>query len=143
MNMKYLKYDNNDYEFIYNLKKEVYIDYIINYYGEYDEKVQRYMFDKRVKRIKDNIYLIYYEDKRVGFYTIDNNDNYLEIQNICILKNYQGLGIGTKVINDILNINKDIKLQYFKCNPVGKLYSKLGFILDGEDEFHYKMIRKR
>ena len=32
MNMKYLKYDNNDYEFIYNLKKEVYIDYIINYY---------------------------------------------------------------------------------------------------------------
>ena len=127
----------------YNLKKEVYIDYIINYYGEYDEKVQRYMFDKRVKRIKDNIYLIYYEDKRVGFYTIDNNDNYLEIQNICILKNYQGLGIGTKVINDILNINKDIKLQYFKCNPVGKLYSKLGFILDGEDEFHYKMIRKR
>ena len=143
MNMKYLKYDNNDYEFIYNLKKEVYIDYIINYYGEYDEKVQRYMFDKRVKRIKDNIYLIYYDDKRVGFYTIDNNDNYLEIENICILKNYQGLGIGTKVINDILNINKDIKLQYFKCNPVGKLYSKLGFILDGEDEFHYKMIRKR
>lgn len=143
MNIKYLKYDNNDYEFIYNLKKEVYIDYIINYYGEYDEKVQRYMFDKRVKRIKDNIYLIYYDDKRVGFYTIDNNDNYLEIENICILKNYQGLGIGTKVINDILNINKDIKLQYFKCNPVGKLYSKLGFILDGEDEFHYKMIRKR
>ena len=101
------------------------------------------MFDKRVKRIKDNMYLIYYEDKRFGFYTIYNDDNYLEIENICILKDYQGLGIGTRVINNIININKYIKLQYFKCNPVGKLYSKLGFIPDGENEFRYKMIKKK
>lgn len=112
MDIKYIKYNKNDYEFIYNLKKEVYMDYIINYYGEYDENVQRYMFDKRVKRVKDNIYMVYYKNKRVGFYTIDNNNNYLEIENICILKDYQGLGIGTRVINDVINKNKDIKSQY-------------------------------
>lgn len=144
MNIIYKKCSENDYEFIYTLKKEVYMNYIIEYYGEYDEKVQRYRFDKRIKKVKDNTYLIYYNDKRVGFYTIDNNDNYLEIENICILKEYQGLGIGTKVINDIINMyDKNIILQYFKINPVGNLYKRLGFIINGENDNHYKMIRKR
>jgi len=142
MDIIYNKYTDNDYEFIYNLKKEVYIDYVIKYYNEYNEKIQREMFDKRIKDIKDNTYIVYYKGIRVGFYTIKDYKEYIEIENICILKKYQGLGIGTKVLNDILDIKKDIVLQYFKCNPVGKLYKRLGFIPNGENDNHYKMIRK-
>ena len=142
MDIIYIKYNDNDYEFIYNLKKEVYMDYIIKYFKEYNDEVQREMFNKRINDIKDNTYIIYYKGIRVGFYTIKEYTDYIEIENICILKEYQGLGIGTKVLKDILNINKDIKLQYFKCNPVGNLYKRLGFIPDGENENHYKMIRK-
>ena len=142
MDIIYIKYNDNDYEFIYNLKKEVYMDYIMKYFKEYNDEVQREMFNKRINDIKDNTYIIYYKGIRVGFYTIKEYTDYIEIENICILKEYQGLGIGTKVLKDILNINKDIKLQYFKCNPVGKLYKRLGFIPDGENDNHYKMIRK-
>ena len=52
MNIIYKKYTDEDYEFIYNLKKEVYIEYVIKYYNEYNEKVQREMFNKRIKDIK-------------------------------------------------------------------------------------------
>ena len=142
MDIVYKKYNNNDYEFIYNLKKDVYKDYVIKYYGEYNDIVQRDMFNKRINDIKDNTYIIYYKGIKVGFYTVKEYERYREIENICILKDYQGLGIGTKVLKNIINIKKDIKLQYFKCNPVGDLYRRLGFIYDGENEFHYKMIRK-
>ena len=30
-------------------------------------------------------------------------------------------------------------LRYFKQNPVGKLYKRLGFVLVGESKYHYQM----
>ena len=33
------------------------------------------------------------------------------------------------------------ELQYFKQNPVGKLYERFGFKQVGETEFHYQMVR--
>ena len=143
MNIIYKKYTDEDYEFVYNLKKEVYIEYVIKYYNEFNEKEQRDRFNKRIKDIKNNTYIIYYKGIRVGFYTIKEYKEYIEIENICILKQYQGLGIGTKVLKDILDAKKDIRLQYFKCNPVYKLYEKLGFVVDGENDNHYTMTRKR
>ena len=60
------------------------------------------------------------------------------------MKQFQGLGLGTKVLKDIIkSADKEIKLQYFKDNPVYKLYEKLGFIVDGENDNHYTMSRKR
>ena len=48
-----------------------------------------------------------------------------------------------KLLNRILeeNKDKDIKLQFFKQNRVGSLYERLGFILCGETEYHYQMIK--
>ena len=142
MDITYIKYNNNDYEFIYNLKKDAYKNYVIKYYGEYNDIVQREMLNKRINDIKDNTYIIYYKSNRVGFYTIKEYEEYIDIENICILKEYRGLGIGTCALKYIMDIKKDIKLQYFKCNPVGNLYTRLGFLPNGENDYHYKMIRK-
>ena len=141
----YKKYTNDDYDFVYNLKKDAYKDYIIKYYGEYNEEEQIKRYNERINSIKDNVYIIYYNNKiKLGFYTLSEYDDYVELENICVDKAYRGLGIGTKVIRDIIKkYRKDIKLQYFKNNTVYKLYEKLGFIVDGENENHYTMIRKR
>lgn len=145
MFISYKKYTDEDYEFVYNLKKEAYKDYVIKYYGEYNEEEQINIFNKRIEVVKDNVNIIYYNNKfKLGFYTLSEYDDYVELENICIDKAYRGLGIGTKVIKDILKkYRKDVKLQYFKDNPVYKLYEKLGFIVDGEDDNHYTMTRKR
>ena len=143
--INYKKYTDDDYEFVYNLKKNAYKDYVIKYYGEYNEDYQKNRFDERIKNIKDNVYIIYYNEKiKLGFYTLSLCDDYVELENICIDEAYRGLGIGTRVIKDIIKkYRKDIKLQYFKDNPVYKLYEKLGFVIDGENDNHYTMTRKR
>lgn len=144
MILNYKKYTDDDYEFVYNLKKDAYKDYVIKYYGQYDEVEQKNRFNERIDYIKDNVYIINYRKIKIGFYTLTEYDDYVELENICIAKEYRGLGLGTKVINDIIKQNKkNIKLQYFKDNPVYKLYEKLGFVVDGENENHYTMTRKR
>ena len=85
-------------------------------------------------------------DKKIGFYNgeVLENGNY-EVGNICIIPEYQGKGIGTKLLKDKLEENKDrnIEIQYFKQNPVGALYERLGFVPNGETQFHYQMMKPK
>ena len=95
--------------------------------------------------IKD-LYIIEFDGKDVGFYNDEIlEDGTYEVGNICIVPEYQGNGIGSYILKGILekNNDRDIKLQFFKQNPVGVLYERLGFEKSGETEFHYQMIKKR
>ena len=86
------------------------------------------------------------DDERAGFYHCENLSNgEYEIGNICIIPKFQGKGIGTDILNKLIaeNRDKDITLQYFKQNPVGKLYSRLGFEFLEEKPYHIKMILKK
>ena len=51
--------------FIYDLKKEVYQKYVENIYGEWNEEIQKKLFDKFMKENSKNIELIYLKDKLV------------------------------------------------------------------------------
>lgn len=133
-----------DYDFIYDVKKDAYKKYVEQILGAWDETLQKDYFQKFINTYKDKIYIIVYEGKNIGFYNDDilENGNY-EIVNICILPKYRGKGIGTAILKDMLlkYSNRDIEIQYFKQNPVGNLYKKLGFIQILETDTHYKMIK--
>lgn len=146
MDTKLIPYTDEDYEFVYDVKKNAYIKYVEDCWGPWNEDLQQELFAKFINTFKGDIYIIYYENNKIGFYNgeILENGNY-EIGNICIIPEYQGRGIGTKILKDKLEENKDrnIEIQYFKNNPVGKLYQRLGFVLNGEKEFHYLMIKSK
>ena len=136
------KYNNNDYDFVYNIKKKAYKKYVEECFEKWDEEEQKEFFKKFITQVKDNAYIIQTENKDIGFYNgeLIDDDTY-EIGNICIIPEYQGLGIGTNILNNILEKyqNKNIKIQYFKQNPVGNLYKKLGFTPNGETKHHFQM----
>jgi len=143
---KLKKYSDNYYNFVYEVKKEAYKKYVEENFGEWNEEVQKGYFDKFINDVKENAYIIEYDNKDLGFYNgeiLENGD--YEIGNICIIPEYQGKGIGTKILKDIINQNmeRNIKLQYFKQNPVGKLYQRLGFALVGESKYHYQMEKQK
>ncbi len=145
-NIRLIPYTDDDYEFVYEVKKDAYKKYVEECWGAWNEEDQRVYFEKFITTVKDNAYIIMDVDKRIGFYNgeILENGNY-EVGNICIIPEYQGKGIGTKLLKDKLQENKyrDIEIQYFKQNPVGKLYERLGFIPICETEYHYQMIKPK
>ena len=141
-------YIDNEYhnykEFVYQVKKNAYKKYVEEYYGKWDEEEQRKYYENFIEKVKDAAWIIQLNGQDIGFFngmTLD--DGSYEIGNICIIPEYQGKGIGTSVLNDIMSLhnNQDLHIQYFKSNPVGRLYERLGFILVGEDDYHYKMYK--
>ena len=111
-------------------------------YGEWNEDIQRQYFSDFIDKSKQNIKIITIKDKAIGFYQDKNlkNGDY-EIVNICIIPEYQGKGIGTQILKDKITEHADqnIIIQYFKQNPVGKLYERLGFKPNGETKTHFQM----
>ena len=144
--IKLLPYTDADYEFVYEVKKNAYMKYVLECWGSWVEDDQRKYFDSFIDKVRDNAFIIMDDDKRIGFYNgeILENGNY-EVGNICIIPEYQGRGIGTKVLKEKLeeNNDRDIEIQFFKQNPVGELYERLGFVPNGETKFHYQMLKAK
>lgn len=143
-------YIDNEYhsykEFIYQVKKGAYKKYVEECWGVWNEETQRRLYDTFINTVKEDTWIIQLNGKDIGFYNGENlEDGSYEIGNICIIPEYQGKGIGTKVLKDIMRLhkNQDLHIQYFKQNPVGKLYERLGFIQDYEKEFHYVMFKPK
>ncbi len=137
---------HNYKEFVYQTKKEAYQKYVEEYFGTWNEEEQRNYFEDFINTVKKDAYIIQLNGKDIGFYNGKTlEDGSYEIGNVCIISEYQGKGIGTQVLKDILQLhkNQDIHIQYFKQNPVGKLYKELGFIPNGKTKYHYKMIKRK
>ena len=140
------KYENTDYEFVYEVKKNAYKKYVEQCWGKWDDIDQKNRFKESMEKTFDRTYIIMFNDKRIGFYQgqVVNERTYY-IENICIIPEYQGKGIETEILKSVLNEYSDenIEIQYFKQNPVGNLYKKLGFEPIGVTEFHYQMIKRK
>lgn len=139
-------YEDSDHDFVYETKKVVYQRYVEECWGEWNEEKQKGFFVDFISAYAKDIKIIMVDDERVGFYHCETlHSGEYEIGNICIIPKFQGKGIGTDILNKLIaeNRNKDITLQYFKQNPVGKLYSRLGFEFLEEKPYHIKMVLRR
>ena len=89
--------------------------------------------------------IVTYKEMTEYFYGNIIDENTYEQRNICLLPEFQGNGIGSKILKSIIDFykDKDIILRCFKQNPVINLYKRLGFEISGETEYHYLMRLKR
>lgn len=141
-NIKLIPYRSEFSDFIYLTKKNAYKKYVEERWGVWDEKKQKIMFEKFINMVKNDTYIIQFDGVNVGFYNGETlEDGSYEIGNICIIPEYQGKSIGTKVLKYFMELHKkqNLHIQYFKQNPVGVLYKRLGFVPDYEKDFHYVM----
>ena len=142
MDYKLVPYTDDYYQFVYDLKKTVYKKYVEECWGEWNESVQQEIFGRFIDSVKEDTHLIFSQGQAIGFYNgTTPEDGSYEIGNICITPEYQNHGLGTQILRDILDSHKaqDIRIQYFKQNPVRRLYKRLVFEPDGEKDFHYVM----
>lgn len=100
---------------------------------------------KKIKKVKKDISneyknykMILYDDIVVGYLYSEKNI----INEIYIDSNYRNLGIGTNIINNIIDTYKETYIYVFKNNiDALRLYKRLNFKVIKENEFSYLMKR--
>lgn len=138
-------YQDTDYDFVYKTKKALYKDYIIQNLDKWIEKDQKDFFEKYIKEHKEHIYILTSGNTKIGFIDYNIRQDIVDIGNLCINKEYQGKGIGSRILEEIINKNLDktISLQVFIQNERAiKLYNKLGFIITKSTNTHHTMTLK-
>ena len=138
-------YQDTDYDFIYETKKALYKDYVIQTWGKWIEKDQKDFFEKYIKVNKEHIYILTSGNTKIGFIDYNIGQNDVDIGNLCINKEYQGKGIGSRILEEIINKNLDktISLQVFIQNERDiKLYNNLGFKITKSTNTHHTMTLK-
>lgn len=136
------KANNDDYNFIFNLNKTVYKDYIIKVWGSWDDEFQKQFCENRFKSGK--IQIISDGERDIGILELIEKENQIYIEELQIEPNSQRRGIGTEIINDIkktaFELNNSVGLMVLKINNrAKKLYEKSGFKVIDETETHFIM----
>ena len=76
----------------------------------------------------------------IGYLGVSERESATFIDQIEIVPNYQGQGIGTALINNVLARGRPVDLGVLKVNDdARRLYERLGFRVIGETETHYNM----
>ena len=133
--------DERDYNFVFNLFKTVYKDYVIKFWSGRDDEFQNHFHETRFK--PEKIQIILDSEKEIGVLELIEKEDQIYIEEIQIEPNSQGKGTGTEVINDIkkiaFNLNQSVGLSVLKINRAKKLYEKLGFNVIDQTETHFIM----
>lgn len=139
MNMNFRKCEFSDLEYILKLKEQTMKWYIEILYG-WDIDVQREKTKQELDKHINDMRIILVDNKDAGLTTFYKEDDKYIVGLIMVDPIHQGKGMGSKIINDYINIarkeNTDIYIKTYKLNPAKKLYERLGFKQYNEDNTH-------
>ena len=125
-----------DYQFCYDLTKQNMFGLFSRHWGGWEPSVFRRDFNAK------NVTVIAIAQHNVGFFSLKTAEEELYLENIQLSPSFQGQGIGTAVLQNILQSNprKPIRLTTFSDNPVMRLYQKLGFEITEQERETVRMI---
>ena len=131
----------SDSEFVFAVKAAAYREYVEEVWG-WDDKYQRERHNREFA--SHDLHIIQFCGTDVGFLIMSRTSDTLKVNQIYILPEYQGKGIGsaclTRIIDDANLEQKSVALQVLKVNTRGiALYQRLGFTIVGEDSIYFQM----
>ena len=131
----------SDSEFVFTVKKAAFQEYVEQVWG-WDESYQRELHERRFTT--QDLRIIQFCGTDVGFLATSRTRATLKVNQLYILPEYQGRGIGTacmaRVLDDASLRQKPVVLQVLKVNTRGvAFYQRLGFTIVGETTTHFLM----
>ncbi|MCP5275625.1 MAG: GNAT family N-acetyltransferase [Burkholderiales bacterium] len=122
--------EQSDYDWLLDLHHTVYRELIINEFGYWDDDEELGLFLEAWETKKIDIILK--QDKPVGMFIIQRQDDYLWLDEIQVEPQFQNQGIGTEIIMQLIlrarKISLPIRLRVLHANQGAyRLYRKLGF----------------
>ena len=131
----------SDSEFVFTVKKAAYREYVEQVWG-WDDDYQRERHNREFA--SHDFHIIQFRETDVGFFITSCTFDTLKVNQIFILPEYQGRGIGSACMTCIIdNANLEqisVVLQVLKVNNRGiALYQRLGFTIVDEDSIYFQM----
>ena len=131
--------NNNDFEFLFELKKVAEFEAIKAIFG-WDDEIQREIHHDEWSEERPTIIEI--SGNEIGSFLLQNKGDYFYFCRFFLLPDFHGKGIGSKILSQCLDIadseRKSIKLCYLQGNRVGELYHKFGFkVISKDAQFVY------
>ena len=139
MEYKLSNSSNKDINRLIEYKKRTIYQYAKDLSNEEIDKINKYIINGVPRPISDYSNIIV-DNKIVGCLLLINKDDGKLLDEIYLEEEYRNKGIGTEIINDILNNNDVVYLWVYKENEKAiSLYKKLGFNVIEETESRYCM----
>ena len=139
LNMEFRKCKYSDADYILKLKELCIKWYIEIIYG-WNTEVQREKTIHELQKHKDDMRILIKDGKDIGVTTFYEENNQYVVGLIMIHPEYQGEGLGSKIIKEYIDLakksNKKIKIKVYKENPAKRIYERLGFKIYNEDDTH-------
>ncbi len=132
-----------DSEFVFVVKKAAFREYVEQIWG-WDDTEQRDLHNRRFA--SQDLRIIQFYGTDVGFLSTSNTADTLKVNQLYILPEYQGKGIGAacmkRIIDDANLEQKPVTLQVLKINiRATAFYQRLGFTTVDENSTHFQMKR--
>ncbi len=130
---------DEDFDFVFNLNKinmQKYVEEIRGWDDDYEREDMKKKFTPGMDKV------VQVDGKDAGILRVLETDESIRLDHVELLPEFQGQGIGSKIIKDLIIKNKPISLQVLKRNPAVELYKKLGFEIVGETDLKYQMLRR-
>ena len=131
----------SDSKFVFAVKKAAYREYVEQVWG-WDGDYQRERHNREFS--SHDFHIIQFSGTDVGFFITSSTSDTLKVNQIFVLPEYQGRGIGsacmTRIIDNANLEQRSVELQVLKVNTRGiDLYRRLGFTIVGEDSIYFQM----
>ena len=131
----------NDNEFVFVVKKAAFRKYVEQVWG-WNDGYQQELHKRRFAA--QDVCIIQLHEVDIGFLAVSHTLDMLKVNQLFILPEYQGRGIGsacmTRIIDDANLEQKSVVLQVLKVNTRGiTFYQRLGFTIVGESTTHIQM----
>jgi|SRR3989338_3702362 len=134
--ISFRKSTNEDFDFVFELNKTNMRKYVEEIRG-WNDKAEREDMKKKFTGGLDQIIQI--DGKDAGVLRVLEDEKSTMLDHIELLPEFQNMGIGKKIIKDLISKNKPVNLQVLKQNPAVRLYKELGFKITGETDLKYQM----
>lgn len=117
---------DDDEQWMWDAGCEVMRPYIEPVYGWVEEHV-RYFFDKNWRKRR----VVMVDGDNAGWLELNLEDRWLYLAEIGLLPAFRNQGLGTQIIQDVLDYadanDLDVELHVLVTNPAQRLYERMGF----------------
>ncbi len=104
----------------------------------WDEEFQERRFRESYDHTETQVVVV--DGQAIGLLGVSEREGATFIDQIEIVPDYQGRGIGTALINEVLARGRPVELAVLKVNvDARRLYERLGFRVTCETDSHYHM----